>query len=146
MGIFFHDSALIQEIITKKTTDKGKRHSRLYYLDGQQIMMVNLASLELWHERFGHLSNHKLDSIKTQLFVKDSCNVPTLPCIVCPLAKQRQLPFVSYNHMSNKTFDLIHFDIWGPYSTPSHSDHRYVVTIVDDNTRFTWVFLIKKQV
>nr|KYP76442.1 Retrovirus-related Pol polyprotein from transposon TNT 1-94 [Cajanus cajan] len=33
-------------------------------------------------------------------------------------------------------------DIWGPCSTTSLNGHRYFLTIVDDNTRYTWVFLM----
>jgi len=37
-------------------------------------------------------------------------------------------------------FDLIHVDIWGPYFVPSFEGHGYFLTIVDDFSRFTWIY------
>ena len=37
-------------------------------------------------------------------------------------------------------FSLIHVDIWGPCATLSFNGHKYFLTIVDDHTRFVWIF------
>ena len=42
-------------------------------------------------------------------------------------------------------FDLIHCDIWGPYHLPAYYGHQFFLIIVDDCTRFTWVFLLKNK-
>ena len=34
-------------------------------------------------------------------------------------------------------------DIWGPFSQPSLHGHSYFLTIVDDHTRMTWIYLLK---
>ncbi|WJZ87684.1 hypothetical protein VitviT2T_007049 [Vitis vinifera] len=47
--------------------------------------------------------------------------------------------------MSQFPFDLVHCDIWGPYSVSSHARHRYFPTLVDDCSRFTWIFLLKQK-
>ena len=47
--------------------------------------------------------------------------------------------------MSDFLFDLIHCDIWGPYHLNSHSGHKYFLTLVDDCTKFTWIFLLKQK-
>ncbi|XP_059315208.1 retrovirus-related Pol polyprotein from transposon RE1 isoform X2 [Lycium ferocissimum] len=65
-----------------------------------------------------------------------------LHCTVCPLAKQTKLAFPLSSHVSHAAFELIHCDIWGPYRVPTHSNKRYFVTIVDDYSRYTWIFLI----
>lgn len=36
-------------------------------------------------------------------------------------------------------------DIWGPVSTPSIQGHKYFLTIVDDHSRHTWIFLMKNK-
>ena len=36
-------------------------------------------------------------------------------------------------------------DIWGSYSEYSHSGHRFSLTLMDDYTRFTFVFLLKQK-
>ena len=61
------------------------------------------------------------------------------------MAKQRRLSFVSNNNKSSFPFDLVHCDIWGPYSEYSHSGYRFFLTLVDDCTRFTRVFLLKHK-
>lgn len=50
--------------------------------------------------------------------------------------------------MSNSTFcfELIHFDVWGPYAIPTHSGARYFLTVVDDFSRNTWVYLMNHKV
>jgi transposase InsO family protein len=38
---------------------------------------------------------------------------------------------------------MIHSDIMGPFPQPSISKARYVLTFIDDFSRFTWVFVLK---
>ena len=97
----------------------------------------------IWHVRLGHLSNQRLVVMKQQhpciQYNMNDC------CDVCHKAKQKRLPFPeSFSHASN-AFDLIHTDILGPCSTASLNGERYFFTIVDDNTRFTWIFLMKSK-
>ena len=46
-------------------------------------------------------------------------------CIVCPLAKQKHLYFPINNNVYSSAFDLIHVDVWGPYSIPTHDGYKY---------------------
>ena len=39
----------------------------------------------------------------------------------------------------------MHVDIRGPYSIPTHEGFRYFLSIVDDATRSTWVYLLKSK-
>lgn len=34
-------------------------------------------------------------------------------------------------------------DLWGPYKVPTMNGNKYFLTVVDDFSRFTWVFLLK---
>jgi hypothetical protein len=63
-------------------------------------------------------------------------------CTICPLAKQKRLPFPISTSQSNSSFDIVHADIWGPFSEPSLNGSKYFLTIVDDHSRFTWVHLM----
>ena len=36
-------------------------------------------------------------------------------------------------------------DVWGPYSTPTLDGFKYFLTVVDDTTRETWLFLMKSK-
>ena len=99
--------------------------------------------LDIWHCRLGHVSSSRFHSLKQidSAITLDHTNV----CDICPLAKQRRLPFSVSQSNSNKSFDLIHCDIWGPFGTTSYSGFRYFLTIVDDFTRCTWVYMIKAK-
>jgi len=70
---------------------------------------------------------------------KDSC---TLPCDICPSAKQHRLPFHSSSISSTKPFDMIHVNTWGPYPTKTCNGQRYFLTLVDDYTRSIWTHLM----
>ena len=48
-------------------------------------------------------------------------------------------------HRTSNVFDLIHFDVWGPSPAMAFSRHRYYVTFIDDHSRCTWVYLLKKK-
>jgi transposase InsO family protein len=61
------------------------------------------------------------------------------------LAKQHRLVFLVSHSVSTSPFDLVHCDIWGPYSTASLTGAKYFLTIVDDCTRFTWVHLMNNK-
>lgn len=45
-----------------------------------------------------------------------------------------------------EVLQLVHSDVAGPFQAPSFSKARYVLTFIDDYSRFTWVyFLIHKS-
>ncbi|WJX75247.1 hypothetical protein P8452_58797 [Trifolium repens] len=40
---------------------------------------------------------------------------------------------------------MIHVDIWGPLAVTSFNGYSYFLTIVDDHTRHTWIYLMKHK-
>lgn len=64
-------------------------------------------------------------------------------CNVCPCAKQTRIPFPISTSKSFACFDLLHMDLWGPYKTPTYDGCKYFLIIVDDMSRYTWIFLLK---
>lgn len=56
-------------------------------------------------------------------------------------SKRKEFPIS--NTKAVKIFDLVHMDIRGPISIPSTFGHRYFLTIVDDHSRHTWLYLMK---
>ena len=97
----------------------------------------------IWHFRLGHLSFNKMLPLKSVLH--SFFGVCTNVCIVCHLAKQKRLSFPFNSNMFSSAFYLIHVDIWGPYSIPTHDGYKYFLTIVDDTTRSVWAFLMKSK-
>ena len=54
--------------------------------------------------------------------------------------KAKKIAFSYFHSHFFFLFELVHVDIWGPYSTPSLNGSKYFLTIVDDYSRCTWVF------
>ena len=59
----------------------------------------------------------------------------------CQFGKQTALPF--NNNVSS--FDLIHYDVWGPSPISTPGGSRYFVIFVDNFSRYTWIYLFKNR-
>ena len=103
----------------------------------------NVVNNTLWHFRLGHPSNAKLQCIKELGHV--NLHSSNIPCDVCHLAKQKRLPSTSSNKVADSLFDIIHCDIWGLFHVPTINKQRYFLSIVDDHSRATWVYLLKAK-
>ena len=55
------------------------------------------------------------------------------------------LPFVSSNSLFDQPFNLMHCDIWGSFTPQTVEWHHYFFAIVDDGTRFTWIYFLKQK-
>jgi len=42
-------------------------------------------------------------------------------------------------------FELLHIDIWGPYRVANYDGFKLFLSIVDDFSRATWVFLLSRK-
>lgn len=40
-------------------------------------------------------------------------------------------------------FDLLHLDVWGPFHVPTFDGNKMFLTIVDDHSQITWIYLLK---
>ncbi|KAL4347211.1 hypothetical protein GQ457_17G021730 [Hibiscus cannabinus] len=67
-------------------------------------------------------------------------------CDICHLAKHKRLPFPVSSSLTESVFDLVHIDVWGPFPVKSLYGHFYFLTIVDDISRFVWIYhMIQKS-
>jgi histone deacetylase 1/2 len=65
-------------------------------------------------------------------------------CDSCQKAKSHQLPYPISNSVSTVPLEQIFSDVWGP--TPaSINKHSYYVSFIDDFSKFTWIYLLKKR-
>ncbi|KAK0584459.1 hypothetical protein LWI29_013591 [Acer saccharum] len=69
---FLPDHFEIQEICSQMMIDRGKRVEDLYVLDAATLnsvssTYVNNVSAQVWHNRLGHISFKRLDSLKSHL-------------------------------------------------------------------------------
>ncbi|XP_075633928.1 uncharacterized protein LOC142606467 [Castanea sativa] len=58
---------------------------------------------------------------------------------------KKRIPFPFNNNKCAHHFDLVHMDVWGPFSVLTFDGHKYFLIVVDDASRATWVFLLKAK-
>ena len=64
-------------------------------------------------------------------------------CDACASGKQTRSTFKPKHVVSTfKSFDLVHMDLFGPTRTLSLNGKRFSLVIVDDYSRFSWIFFI----
>lgn len=137
--IFIKSICVIQDLQTGKTIGTGAKAAGLYCLNVPThgtCNAVNASQLPPWHAR--HPSAKVLSLFS---FLHNKPDVAR-HCSVCPLAKQTRTSFPSSQSSSISIFDLIHVDIWGGYRIPTVSGAKYFLTIVDDHSRSTWLYLL----
>ena len=49
------------------------------------------------------------------------------------------------NKRASASFELVHYDVWGPCPILSPTGFRYFVTFVDDFSRVTWLYAMKSS-
>uniref|UniRef100_A0A2N9F6B3 Integrase catalytic domain-containing protein n=1 Tax=Fagus sylvatica TaxID=28930 RepID=A0A2N9F6B3_FAGSY len=104
---------------------------------------VHTDSFHTWHCRLGHPSRSRMSSLSHVMPTVSQDNSADFVCNICPLAKQKRLPFSNNNNLSSCPFDLVHVDIWGPYHVSTVEGYKYFLTLVDDCSRTTWLYLMK---
>lgn len=66
-------------------------------------------------------------------------------CDVCYMSKQHRQSFPTSSIQINAPFELIHCDLWRPYTVVTAESLSFFPTIVDDYIRCTWVYLLKSK-
>jgi hypothetical protein len=46
---------------------------------------------------------------------------------------------------ASSPLDLVHSDLMGPFPHPSIRKEKYVLTFIDDWSRYTWVYFLRKK-
>jgi histone deacetylase 1/2 len=65
-------------------------------------------------------------------------------CDYCQLAKSHQLPYPVSTSVSTTPLELVFSDVWGP-APVFVGKHEYYVSFIDDFSKFTWIYLLKKR-
>ena len=119
-------------------------HLQSSRLSASVVSGQSTSSLALWHSRLGHVSISKVKQLISKGLLGSVSN-KSFDCMPCQFGKQTVLPF--HNRVSHalSSFDLIHFDVWGPSPISTPSGSRYFVIFVDDFSRYTWIYLFKNR-
>ncbi|KAF7144201.1 hypothetical protein RHSIM_Rhsim05G0096000 [Rhododendron simsii] len=148
-AVFTDEFCFVQDQRSRKMIGMGTEREGLYYLDVAKkagcysISASNPTSSRLWHQHLGHLSNKSLRAISLCTEIMHFCSIDD--CSICPLAQETRNPFPLSSINTKAPFELIHVDIWGGYHVPTLDGARYFLTIVDDYSRCTWVYLLNHK-
>lgn len=109
----------------------------------------NPSLINLWHRRFMHVAVSSLMNLK----LADAVYGFTLPkrgirskfkCSDCCISNANVLPFPKKSVFRAKEhLVVIHSDIAGPFRTPSLGNKRYLLSFIDDYTRYVYVYYLK---
>src|SRR5438105_8755750 len=104
----------------------------------------------LWHRRLAHVGMRNLFKLQKGEHILGLTNVifeKYKVCGACQAGKQHGAPHPSKNIVSTtRLLELLHMDLFGPVAYISISGNKYGFVIVDDYSRFTWVFFCKIRV
>ncbi|KAI5747542.1 hypothetical protein M8J77_015823 [Diaphorina citri] len=131
----------------QKVIGAGKRdnlYEIVFHLPQVESM---LCTQELWHSRYGHISNGGLKQLVNQSIVDgiEKFEIDESKfCESCTKGKMTRLPF-SHRRTAKEKLEIVHTDVCGPISPMSTQGHRYFVTFLDDYTHFLTVYLIKSK-
>ena len=147
-------------IVSKKDDDqvifKGFRYNNLYLVDFtsedanlKTCLFTKTLLRWLWHKRLAHvgmsslkkkMKNELVRGLKVVKFEKDKL------CSACQASKQVANTHPTKAYMSTtRVLELLHIDLFGPTTYKSLGGSLYYLVIVDDYSRYIWVFFLRDK-
>lgn len=102
-----------------------------------------------WHARFGHRDPNVIRQLINHDLVRgmtiSECQIKQV-CESCIKGKISRRPFPQKSmSVSDQPFEVIHTDLCGPISTETPGEQRYIMTLIDDYSRYTYIFLLRQK-
>ncbi|XP_048423736.1 uncharacterized protein LOC125469828 [Pyrus x bretschneideri] len=134
---------------------EGKRSKdNCYCVNANESHVPNICNkatddvLDLWHKRLGHMNCKDMIKLSKKEYVR---GLPMLAgelgiCGECQVGKQTKSSHKSTNYIStSRPLELMHMDLVGPVQTESIGGKKYILVLVDDFSRFTWVAFLREK-
>ncbi|KAE8667231.1 tir-nbs resistance protein [Hibiscus syriacus] len=128
------------------TGDKKKLQNLSEYNGGRVVVTADNSRLPITH--IGHVSYSKLSVMVKKSMLKGlpQLDVRTYTvCAGCQYGKAHQLPYDESKFKAKEPLELVHSDVFRPVKQQSISGMRYMVTFIDDFSRYVWVFFMKEK-
>ncbi|GJX82487.1 retrovirus-related pol polyprotein from transposon TNT 1-94 [Tanacetum coccineum] len=135
---------------------KGSRGTNLYTISVEDMMrfspifLLSKASKNkswLWHHRLNHSNFGTLNDLARKDLVR---GLPRLKfekdhlCSACQLGKSRKATHKPKTiNTIMEVLHTLHMDLCGPLRVPSINGKKYILVIVDDYSKFTWVKFLR---
>ncbi|GJW34871.1 retrovirus-related pol polyprotein from transposon TNT 1-94 [Tanacetum coccineum] len=137
---------------------KGSRGSNLYTISVEDMMksspicLLSKASKNkswLWHRRLNHLNFGTINDLARKDLVR---GLPRLKfekdhlCSACQLGKSKKHTHKPKIENTNlEVLNTLHMDLCGPMRVQTINGKKYILVIVDDYSRFTWVKFLRSK-
>ncbi|GJZ85258.1 retrovirus-related pol polyprotein from transposon TNT 1-94 [Tanacetum coccineum] len=103
----------------------------------------------LWHRRLSHVNFGAINHLARHGLVR---GLPKLKfekdhlCSACAMGKSKKKPHKPKSEDTNQEkLYLLHMDLCGPMRVASVNGKKYILVIVDDYSRFTWVKCLRSK-
>ncbi|KAF5464314.1 hypothetical protein F2P56_014398 [Juglans regia] len=104
---------------------------------------------DLWHQRLGQVNHKNLSKIAKKEMVAglpELGKVETPVCGLCQLGKQVRIAHENTTAiLTERPLELLHIDLMGPSRTKSLGGKKYILVMVDDFTRYSWVEFLREK-
>ena len=129
---------------------------RVHIVDDEYVHMTcnpvlyrQFGKEDVWHHCFGHLSMKSLQKLAREKMVNEfnySEKTEIQFCESCLEGKQPRKPFPHHSlNRAKETLELVHTDVCGKVNAKSLSGSEYFLTFIDDRTRYSWVYILKRK-
>jgi len=121
--------------------DKRKCNEIIQFADGDTIAVTYIGSY------IGYINNNEI-KLKNVLYIpeiKDKLSTIKIKegCNICSY-KMKNKPYKKVINNSKEPFELIHMDTVSSPDTSLYGN-KYFLTILDDYTRYAWVYFMKSK-
>jgi transposase InsO family protein len=103
----------------------------------------------LWHRRLAHVGMRNLHKLQKDGHILGLTNIvfeKDRLCSDCQARKQVGAHHHAKNIMTTiRPLEMLHMDLFGPITYISIGGNKYDLVIVDDYSRFTWVFFLQDK-
>ncbi|GJX27748.1 putative ribonuclease H-like domain-containing protein [Tanacetum coccineum] len=161
-NVLFNDTECIVLSPNFKLTDESQvllkvpRKNNMYSVDLKNIVpkggltclfvKSTYDEFELWHRRLGHINFKTMNKLvkgnlvrglPSKLFEKNQT------CVACQNEKQHRASCKSKIVSSiSQPLHMLHMDLYGPTFVKSLMKKMYSLVVIDDYSRFSWVFFL----
>lgn len=123
---------------------------RLYEVTESNVtaMVAKTIENELLHKRLGHLNMRmvkKLNKNEKLQVIEEETSEKLAQCEVCIKGKMSRCPFPKEATKSTKPLELVHSDVVGPIEPTTKGGSRYLITFLDDFSRYAIIFAMKTK-